>query len=73
MKAEVITEIATGEKVVPNVWKYVQFRSGSTLQDECLAAFQTAGGKSNTHPVKTSYKDNKNELQLEDMHFILFL
>lgn len=68
-----MTQMATGEKVVPNVWKYVQLRSGSTLQDECLAAFQAAGGNSNIHPVKTEHKDNKNELQLEDMHFILFL
>lgn len=53
VKTEEITQMATGEKVVPNVWKYVQFILGSTLQDECLAAFQTAGGKFNIHPVKT--------------------
>lgn len=53
MKIEEITQMATGEKVDPNVRKYMQFRLGSTLQGECLAAFQTAGTKSNIHPEKT--------------------
>lgn len=47
--------MATGEKVVPNVRKYMQFGLGSTLQGECLAALQLQAQS----PIYTQWKPNK--------------